>query len=165
MRPGSAATRRDGRNHRLRSLLPPDIFRPAAATNRPGRLLTLNDAWVENVDPPADLLPDREVLEMATVNGVAVANLAGRTGSLTPGKRADVVVIDGKAPNVAPVIDPVGAVVISADVSNVDTLIIDGVIKKEGGKLVGIDLDRARGLIEASRDYLVSELAKKQADA
>lgn len=144
--------------------VPGDMFTQMRAAFGNERLLVLNDAWVENVEAPETLLPAREVLEMATINGAAVANLAGKTGSLTPGKKADVVVIDGKAPNVAPVIDPVGAVVISADVSNVATVIIDGEIRKRDGKLVGIDVARAHNLIEESRYFLVDELAKKQAE-
>ncbi len=57
-----------------------------------------------------------------------------------------------------------GAVVISADVSNVATVIIDGEIRKRDGKLIGIDVGRAHNLIEESRYYLVDELAKKQAE-
>ncbi len=143
--------------------VPGDMFTQMRAAFGNERLIVLNDAWEENVDPPADLLTAREVLEMGTINGAAVANLAGQTGSLTPGKKADVVVLDASRPNVAPVIDPVAAVVISADVSNVDTVIVDGVVRKRDGKLVGVDLARARGLIEDSKDYLVGALAAKQA--
>lgn len=144
--------------------VPGDMFTQMRAAFGNERLLTLNETWKENVDAPDDLLPAREVLEMATINGAAVANLAGVTGSLTSGKKADVVILDGAAPNVAPIIDPVGAVVINADVSNVDTVIIDGKFKKRDGKLVDIDVDRARNLIEDSRAYLVDTLAHKQAE-
>lgn len=144
--------------------VPGDMFTQMRAALGNERLITLNQCWIENVDPPVSLLPAREVLEMATINGAAVANLDGVTGSLTPGKKADVVIIDGGAPNVAPIIDPVGAVVISADVSNVDTVIIDGKVKKRDGRLVEVDMDRARGLIEDSKDYLVGELERKQAE-
>jgi 5-methylthioadenosine/S-adenosylhomocysteine deaminase len=96
------------------------------------------------------------VLQFATLDGAHVCGLEDVTGSLTPGKKADVVVIDGKAPNVAPVIDPVAAVVLSADVSNVDTVIVNGKVLKRDGRILG-DVDRARRLSEDSRDYLVSK--------
>ena len=54
----------------------------------------------------------------------------------------------------APVIDPVAAVTLCADVSNVDTVIVDGVVRKRDGKLVA-DVGRARSLVEASRDHLL----------
>ena len=50
-----------------------------------------------------------EALSWATIGGAEVAGISDRTGSLTPGKKADVVIIDGSAVNVAPIIDPVGA--------------------------------------------------------
>ncbi len=66
-------------------------------------------------------------------------------------------IIDGGAVNVAPIIDPVGAVVCAADVSNVDTVIVDGRIVKSGGKLAA-DLSGPRRAVEASRDFLVGKV-------
>ncbi|HYN70383.1 MAG TPA: amidohydrolase, partial [Candidatus Eisenbacteria bacterium] len=73
---------------------------------------------------------------------------------ITPGKKADLVIIETKSPNIAPVIDPVGAIVCAADISNVDTVLIDGKVMKRNGKLVQ-ELSGPRRLVEASRDYLV----------
>ena len=66
-----------------------------------------------------------------------------RTGSLTPGKQADVVVIDATAINVAPVHDPVAAVTLSADVSNVEHVIVAGEFRKRDFRLVA-DVKRGR---------------------
>ncbi len=85
-----------------------------------------------------------------------VAGVDDRTGSLTPGKKADIVIIDGSAVNVAPIIDPVGAVVCAADVSNVRTVIVDGEILKDDFRLKA-SLDGPRKAVEESRDYLVSK--------
>jgi len=118
-------------------------------------------AWEANTEVPDTMLTARQMLEMATANGAHVAGLEDRTGSLTPGKKADVVVIDGRSLNVAPVIDPVAAVTLCADVSNVDTVIIDGKIRKQGGKLLA-DVDKARRLVEASRDHLLQQVEQKR---
>jgi len=99
---------------------------------------------------------------MATINGAHVAGVEDRTGSLTPGKKADIVLIDARALNVAPVIDPVAAVTLCADVSNVHTVIIDGVIRKQNGELLA-DVGRARNLVENARDHLISVVGKRQA--
>lgn len=120
-------------------------------------------AWEANTEVPDTMLTARQMLEMATINGAAVAGLADRTGSLTPGKKADVVVIDARSINVAPVIDPVAAVTLCADVSNVDTVIIDGKVLKRGGKLAG-DVDKARGLVQTSAAYLTEEAARRAAE-
>jgi cytosine/adenosine deaminase-related metal-dependent hydrolase len=124
-----------------------------------------NDSVWENGEPlPQDALTARDMLTMATLDGAHVVGLEDVTGSLTPGKQADVLMIDGHAPGVAPVIDPVGAVVLSADTSNVDTVIVGGTIQKRGGKLVA-DWESARKAVQASSEYLVDALARKQAAA
>jgi 5-methylthioadenosine/S-adenosylhomocysteine deaminase len=116
--------------------------------------------WDEDLDgntPTPDLINVRQVLRWATHDGAKVAGVADRTGSITPGKKADLVIIDTDAVNVAPVIDPVAAVVCAADISNVETVIVDGRIVKRDGKLVA-ELSGPRKLVEASRDYLVSQI-------
>ena len=90
-----------------------------------------------------------------------MAGVADRTGSITPGKKADLVIIDTKAVNVAPVIDPVGAVVCAADISNVRTVLVDGRVVKDDFKLAA-SLDEPRRLVEASRDYLVGEFGEPE---
>lgn len=116
--------------------------------------------WEKN-EPAEGLLTARQLLEMATVNGAHVVGREDRIGSLTPGKKADVVVIDATAINVAPLHDPVAAVTICADVSNVETVIVDGKVLKRDGKLVA-DVDRARRLVEESRDRLVAEVERRK---
>jgi 5-methylthioadenosine/S-adenosylhomocysteine deaminase len=117
-------------------------------------------AWEANTEVPANMLTARQMLEMATINGAHVAGLESRTGSLTPGKKADVVVIDADAINVAPVIDPIAAVTLCADVSNVETVLVDGKVLKRDGKLVG-DVDKARRLVQASSGYLTEEAERR----
>jgi len=100
---------------------------------------------------------------MATINGAHVILKEDQLGSLTPGKKADVVVIDTTAVNLAPLIDAVAAVVVGADVSNVETVLVDGRFVKRDGKLLA-DWERARRLVEASRDYLLEARARKLAE-
>lgn len=90
---------------------------------------------------------------LGDIDGAKVAGIADYTGSITPGKKADLAIIDGSAVNVAPIIDPVAAVVCAADISNVDTVIVNGVIVKRNGKLLA-DLSGPRRDILASHDYL-----------
>ena len=72
------------------------------------------------------------------------ASPTGRARS-RPGKKADIVIIDGSAVNVAPIIDPVGAVVCAADVSNVKTVIVDGEVLKRGLPARGLARRAAQG--------------------
>jgi cytosine/adenosine deaminase-related metal-dependent hydrolase len=141
---------------------PGDMFTQIRAAFACDRARVNAAAWETNSEVSDTMLTARQMLEMATVNGAHVAGVEDRTGSLTPGKKADVVLLDATALNVAPVIDPVAAVTLCADVSNVDTVLIDGQVKKRDGKLVA-DADAARRKVEASRDYLVQEMERARA--
>jgi len=144
--------------------VPGDMFTQIRSAFGTERARVNADCWKANVDIPENMLTARDMLEMATVNGAHVAGLEDRTGSLTPGKRADVVLLDATALNMAPVIDPVAAVTLCADVSNVDTVLVDGVVRKRGGKLLA-DVAAARAGVEAARTYLVDQVAQHKATA
>lgn len=91
----------------------------------------------------------RKCLEMATIDGARALGLGDRTGSLTPGKRADIVMIRATDINMVPAGDPEVALVCSGTIANVDTVISDGRILKAGGQIVGLDADMIKE--EASR--------------
>jgi cytosine/adenosine deaminase-related metal-dependent hydrolase len=114
------------------------------------------DAGLDGLEASPGLITSRQVLRWATIGGAEVAGIADRTGSITPGKKADLVIIDTKAVNMAPIIDPVGAVVCAADISNVRTVFVDGEILKDDFRLKA-DLTAPRRAVESSRDYLVSK--------
>jgi 5-methylthioadenosine/S-adenosylhomocysteine deaminase len=140
--------------------VPGDMFTQIRAAFGADRARANAVFWQKN-EPAENLLTARQMLEIATINGAHVAGLEGRTGSLTPGKKADVVLLDARRLNVAPVIDPVAAVTLSADVSNVDTVIVNGVVRKRNGALTA-DVARARDLVERSRDHLLGEAARRK---
>ncbi|WP_433260902.1 amidohydrolase family protein [Actinosynnema sp. CS-041913] len=96
-----------------------------------------------------------EAFAMATRGGAAALGLGAQVGSLTPGKRADVVLVRATDVNLFPVTDPVAALVSSAHPGNVDTVLIDGVVRKRAGSFVGDGLDRARELALVSHHHLL----------
>ena len=61
-------------------------------------------------------------------------------GSLTPGKRADLIMVDTRAVNLAVFTEPAHLLVEAAQPANVDTVIIDGRIVKRGGRLTTVDV-------------------------
>ena len=77
----------------------------------------------------------REALEWTTVNGAKAFMMDDKIGTLSPGKKADIVMLNANDVNMAPVHDPVYSIVEIAGAGNVDTVIIDGVVRKENGKL------------------------------
>lgn len=82
------------------------------------------------------LLTTRETIRYATSDGARVAGLGSITGTLEPGKQADIVVLRADRPNIAPVNDPIGAVVWGMDTSNVDWVFVAGEAVKRDGALV-----------------------------
>jgi cytosine/adenosine deaminase-related metal-dependent hydrolase len=119
------------------------------------RLLAHEAAFAAGNEEEPVLLSTREVLEFATIEGARVCGLDDRTGSLTPGKQADVVVLRCDQTNTYPIIDPVSTVVHQADTRNVDMVLVAGEPLKRDGKLVAVDLRTARDRAAASLDYLL----------
>jgi cytosine/adenosine deaminase-related metal-dependent hydrolase len=79
---------------------------------------------------------------MATIDGARDLGLDSRVGSVTPGKRADLILVRlldlSLAPG-APGADPLGLIVLAAQPGNVDTVIADGRVLKRGGRLQAVD--------------------------
>jgi 5-methylthioadenosine/S-adenosylhomocysteine deaminase len=99
--------------------------------------------------PP--LLTTRDVLRFATMNGAKALRLDGKVGSLTPGKEADIIILDATRINVAPLNQVPGAVVSLMDRSNVEK------VRKWKGRLLDVDLPALRRQLEASRDFLFNK--------
>ncbi len=107
--------------------------------------------------PPSNIpapLTTRDVLRYATINGAKALGLDGKTGTLTPGKEADILILDATALNVAPLNQVPGAVVSLMDRTNVETVIVAGKVRKWKGKLLDVNLHKLRGDLEASRDFI-----------
>ncbi|MET0522532.1 MAG: amidohydrolase family protein [Jiangellaceae bacterium] len=144
--------------------VPGDMFTQMRAAFGAERARVNAVSWAADTGVPDSMLTAQQMLEMVTINGAHVAGLEDRVGSLTPGKKADVVVIDATAINVTPIHDPVAAVTLCADVSNVEHVIVDGVFRKRDFTLLA-DVGRARTLVENARDFLVDAAAKAKASA
>jgi cytosine/adenosine deaminase-related metal-dependent hydrolase len=77
----------------------------------------------------------REALEWTTINGARAFRLDHKIGTLSPGKKADIVMLRADDVNMAPVHDPIYSIVEIAGAGNVDTVIIDGIVRKQNGTL------------------------------
>jgi cytosine/adenosine deaminase-related metal-dependent hydrolase len=132
-----------------------DMFTQMRTTMALQRAL-VNQTALETGNPPdlPKLLTTRDVLRFATVEGAKGLKLAHKIGTLTPGKEADIILLDAQAINVAPLNVVPGAVVSLMERSNVDTVIVAGKVRKWRGRLLDVNLARLRRELEASRDYL-----------
>jgi cytosine/adenosine deaminase-related metal-dependent hydrolase len=103
------------------------------------------------------------VLRYATINGAKALGLDSKVGTLTPGKEADIIILDATRLNVAPLNQVPGAVVSLMDRTNVETVIVAGKVRKWKGQLLDnvtgapMNLTGLRAQLEASRDYLFQQ--------
>jgi len=84
-------------------------------------------------------LPARDVVWMATREGARALGLETEIGSIEPGKRADLILVDRHRLHSAPDADPWSTVVYAARATDVRLAMIDGEILVENGTLVGHD--------------------------
>jgi cytosine/adenosine deaminase-related metal-dependent hydrolase len=83
------------------------------------------------------------VLRQATLDGARALGLAGVTGSLTEGKKADLIMLRADDLNLGPINVADGQVVLAAQPRNVDTVWVDGIVRKRHGELVDFDVPAA----------------------
>jgi cytosine/adenosine deaminase-related metal-dependent hydrolase len=130
-----------------------DMFMEMRVAFHIQRAVAQNRKFSGDQSPPKPVMV-RDVLQCATVNGALNAGLSDKIGALAPGKEADIVVIRTDDINLYPSNNAIGTVVQAAVCSNVDTVIIGGVVRKYRGKIVGLDMKRLRTMIDESRDHL-----------
>lgn len=88
---------------------------------------------VTHLDPT--VISSEKALEMATINGAKALGLDHEIGSIEVGKRADISIFNLQKPYIAPVHKPITSLVFSAHGTDVDTVIVNGKILLENGKL------------------------------
>ncbi|SLN62785.1 Melamine deaminase [Roseivivax jejudonensis] len=113
-----------------------------------------NEAALSGAEDYPALMQCPDAIRHATIEGARGLKLDDVTGSLTPGKAADIVLLDAEALNVTPLNNAPGAVVTLMERSNVDTVLVAGQVKKWRGQMVGFDIARLRSELEASRDHI-----------
>jgi 5-methylthioadenosine/S-adenosylhomocysteine deaminase len=98
----------------------------------------------------------RDIVRMATVEGAKAAHLQDKVGSLTPGKEADIIILNSQLLNAAPLSHVTGTIVALMDTSNVESVIIGGRLRKHAGRLIDVDMAAVFGALQRSADGLIS---------
>jgi 5-methylthioadenosine/S-adenosylhomocysteine deaminase len=99
----------------------------------------------------------RDILEFATVEGARATGLDRKIGTLTPGKQADLILIRTDSPAMWPMSNPVGAVVMTAQVADVETVLVAGEVVKRGGEIVSVDMGKLRDEAREARDRILTK--------
>jgi 5-methylthioadenosine/S-adenosylhomocysteine deaminase len=116
------------------SIAPPNMLENMRFTWNVG--IPWKDTDTESLPP----IGFQEVIEMGTINGARALGLGDLIGSLTPGKRADLILIRTTDLNIAPLAQIEATVVLSATPANVDTVMVDGLLIKRHGHLIYVDV-------------------------
>ena len=107
------------------------------------------------VRPGLPLLKPRTLIQRATIGAARVLGLDDRIGSLTPGKRGDVVLIR-KGPFGDSIEDDACAhVLLQTSPREIDTVLVDGEARVKGGQLLGFDAARAAAMVRESRQRIL----------
>lgn len=81
----------------------------------------------------------RRMIQAATIDGARGLGLGDVTGSLTPGKRADLVMVRTDDVTIAPFTDPANMIATATGAEHVDTVVVDGRFVKRNGRLTSVD--------------------------
>ncbi|MER5199799.1 amidohydrolase family protein [Streptomyces sp. NPDC002755] len=136
-----------------------DLIGMARLTLQVTRWKTDEPGYQQWTAPQTRTWTARDAMTWLTVNGAHAAGLGDRVGSLTPGKQADIVLLDMRGISQAGWYrnDPIGAVIGHTNSGNVDTVLVAGKVVKRGGKLVHVDVDAALRTMRDSHEYLYEQ--------
>ena len=101
---------------------------------------------VNTLDPT--VLDASTALKFCTLDGAKTLGLDDKTGSLEPGKLADLIIVDTHKPHLTPMYNPISHLVYAAKGSDVSTSIINGVVVMENGQLLSLELEKVMGDVE-----------------
>ncbi|MTD54718.1 amidohydrolase family protein [Amycolatopsis pithecellobii] len=125
----------------------------------------VNAAAIASGSNPLSLpLSTRDVLRFATMEGARANGLLDRTGTLEVGKEADIVALDARSANLAPVSYPTGSVVMGANPGNVELVMVRGRIVKRDFALVDTDLDALADRARHCHDRLLTRIGSRFAE-
>jgi cytosine/adenosine deaminase-related metal-dependent hydrolase len=147
----------------LESVLPGDLFSAARVALSMQRALDNADSRKSHSSIPATTtIPTREALRWVTTEGARMLGRDDQIGSLTPGKLADLVVINADDLNLFPMHDPVSTVVMQTSLANIEAVMIGGVWKKRDSRLLADGLDQKKELLAQSGQRLVHDIELQQ---
>lgn len=138
---------------------PGDMFTQMRAAYAAARAQQLPSDLAE---PYAPTITHLDVLRMATIEGARACGLADRTGSITPGKDADIILIRMDTITALGCTDPAALVVSYSERSDVDSVLVRGVLRKQHGVLTGVDLPRLRADVESAHVRLMEATSHRQ---
>jgi cytosine/adenosine deaminase-related metal-dependent hydrolase len=143
----------------VEAMVPGDMWREMQTALLFARNEALRDLAARDQQPARIPVRSRDALAWATTGGARALRRESQIGVLAPGAKADLILLRAGDLNMWPVHDPVLAAVEQAHAGNVDTVLVDGVVRKRGGKLTydATTLRRKQEQLAASAQRLMDE--------
>ncbi|WP_405989522.1 amidohydrolase family protein [Streptomyces sp. NBC_00986] len=135
-----------------------DLFTQMRALLAIQRMRAVNAAYGTGGEPSR--ITAYDVLDFATLQGARTNGLGEVTGSLTVGKKADLLVVQAEDLNNMPLNDPIGTLVLGSDARNITAVFVDGQPRKWDGQVLDVNLPELRAEVSASRDHVLNTPAK-----
>jgi 5-methylthioadenosine/S-adenosylhomocysteine deaminase len=131
-----------------------DLFSAMRATLNADRAREHLEAHSRNETVMLSHLRAEQVVTWATLGGAQALGMDSQIGSITPGKKADLVLVkNDQSPVMFPLLHPYGHIVFQAGRADVHTVMVDGKVVKHDHRLVGIDLAAARQAVARTVEY------------
>src|SRR6185436_14554971 len=108
--------------------------------------------------PIPQLVTSRQCIEMATIAGAAASGLLSKVGTLTPGKEADIIVLEARSINTWPMNNVPGTIVTMMNPRHVRDVLIAGKVVYWKGKLVGWNVEALLRQIEQARERVLARI-------
>jgi cytosine/adenosine deaminase-related metal-dependent hydrolase len=148
----------------VETALSSDMFTVTRMTLQAQRHQDALAALKANGAPPSEItITCRDALAWATIDGAHMAGMADRVGSLTPGKQADVILVDTRDIGLWATRDLAATMVLHAGPRDVDTVIVAGEVKKRGKRLLAGGLDDVRARLEVSGRRILHDFSAARA--
>jgi len=134
----------------MRATLSSDRSRDHLEAHRKGDTVAVNRMRAE------------DVIWMATMGGAKALGMEDKIGSITKGKKADLLLIkNDQSPAMTPILNPNAHVVYQANTADIHSVMVNGRMLKYDGTRIGLDIAPARDAVAASVEYVRSKLGKQ----
>ncbi|MCX2953974.1 amidohydrolase family protein [Lentzea sp. NEAU-D7] len=148
-----AAGIRPGLSIDVEVALASDMFTQMRALHAIQRMRAVNAAYGTTATPTR--IGVHDVLDFATLQGARSIGLGDVTGSVTPGKQADLLLVHAEDINNMPLNDPIGTLVLGSDPRNIRAVFIAGQVRKWDGTVLDVDVPALGRDVRASRDRIL----------
>jgi 5-methylthioadenosine/S-adenosylhomocysteine deaminase len=139
-----------------------DMFSAMRATLSADRSREHLEAHIRNDTVLNNHLRAEQVVNWATIGGAKALGMDSLVGSITPGKRADLVLIkNDESPAMYPILNPYGHVVFQAGRGDVHTVMVDGAVVKYDHHLRGVDLNKAKQAVGKTVEYAFDQMTEE----